>query len=277
VLAQLPQKLPPQNIGVILTNEQKKIYNQLRDETYKDVEGNGIDLDTLPKLTRLKQVCMSLKLLGREETVNPKLNELRRLFKEELSDMKVIIFTQYVQMAKMIAETLKDYKPLVLTGEVKSKDRAVLETTFNEDPSRRIFITTTAGGMGLNLQAGQAVVNYDYLWNPAAMEQIADRCVRIDSKNKFIVMINLVAVGSIEEKILDMLAKKQALSDAVVDGSEDAVKLLKWLTKEEVLGLIEDRYEMTDLELEQVGVTNEYDEELEEEEEQEVEEEAMAS
>jgi superfamily II DNA/RNA helicase len=96
-------------------------------------------------------------------------------------------------------------------------------TRFKEDPDCRVFLSTDAGGVGLNLQSGSVVVNLDIPWNPAILEQRIARVHRM-GQMKGVRVINMVSIGSIEERILDLIRFKRSLfAGALDDDGADTV------------------------------------------------------
>jgi Helicase conserved C-terminal domain len=91
---------------------------------------------------------------------------------------------------------------------------------FKDDPSCRLFLSTDCGGLGLNLQVAQVVINLDLPWNPAKLEQRIARAWR-KHQTRPVSVINLIAEDSIEHRMLPLLALKQALADGVLDGRGD--------------------------------------------------------
>jgi len=97
-----------------------------------------------------------------------------------------------------------------LNGSIPSKKRKDLMSRFREDPSCMVFLSTDAGGVGLNLQSGSVVINMDIPWNPAVLEQRIGRVHRLGQR-KTVRVINFITSASIEERILDLLKFKKSL------------------------------------------------------------------
>lgn len=112
---------------------------------------------------------------------------------------------------------------MLFHGGVPAEQRGALVDRFTSDAQCRLFLSTDAGGVGLNLQhAAATVVNMDLPWNPAKLEQRIGRVHRIGQR-RGVQVINLVAQGSIEEGMLGVLAFKQSLFAGVLDGGDSAV------------------------------------------------------
>ena len=95
---------------------------------------------------------------------------------------------------------------------------------FKEDPACRLFLSTDAGGVGLNLQNASAVVNLDQPWNPAVLEQRIGRVHRL-GQHRPVRVVHFIAQGTIEEGMLGLLAFKKSMFAGVLDGGQDEVFL----------------------------------------------------
>jgi len=95
-----------------------------------------------------------------------------------------------------------------LTGDVPTPKRGALIEQFSDDPRCKVFLSTDAGGVGLNLQAASMVVNLDLPWNPAVLDQRIARAHRHGQLHT-VNVVNLIAKGTIEERMLDTLSAKE--------------------------------------------------------------------
>lgn len=239
VARDLPEKLENDRICE-LAGDQKAIYAQVarevRAQVMGEVERVGLarsQLHILAGLTKLRQAACDPRLLGLPREFahedSGKLIALRELVEECISGgHKVLIFSQFVSMLQIIRHTLDEdgVKYEYLDG--STKDRAERVNTFQTDPAIPVFlISLKAGGTGLNLTAADTVIHYDPWWNPAVEDQATDRAHRI-GQTRVVTTYRLMAEGTIEEKILQLKAKKRELVAAVL--SED-VGGAKKLTK----------------------------------------------
>jgi superfamily II DNA/RNA helicase len=110
----------------------------------------------------------------------------------------------------------------VLHGGLPGKDRKAVLERFKSDPECRVFLSTDAGGVGLNLQTADTVVNLELPWNPAVLEQRIARVHRM-GQSRPVRVVNLVTRGTIEERVLRTLEAKQNLFAGVFDGDEDEI------------------------------------------------------
>jgi SNF2 family DNA or RNA helicase len=143
----------------------------------------------------------------------------------------VLVFSQFVTMLKLMREALDEDKIRYEYLDGSTMDRPERIERFQTDPMITVFlISLKAGGAGLNLTAADTVIHFDPWWNPAVEDQASDRAHRI-GQNKVVTVYRLVAAGTIEEKILELKAKKKDLVASVL--SEDAGGAKK-LTKDDL-------------------------------------------
>ena len=154
---------------------------------------------------------------------SPKLDELAMFIPTVIDDEKVVVFTNFKKFALRIAARLERYAPVLIAGGQTEDASDHAKRLFRDDPNTRILIATSAGERALNLQTGGVLVNMDLPWNPAAYQQRIGRIHRFGSKSTRVLVVNFVMRGTIEEKILKVLKRKQKTFDAVIetDGEDD--------------------------------------------------------
>lgn len=236
VLKDLPERVD-NNFFVELTPPQRKAY-----EEYAQVVAKLLSIlkrrpltpkerDLLLKaLVKMRLICNALALHDRNlsakerERTAPKLGELFNILSDEVANNghKALIFSQWSGMLDLTVPVLKRLNLgfVKLTGDVPAARRGLLIERFFADPDCRVFLSTDAGGLGLNLQAASLVVNLDLPWNPAVLEQRIARAHR-HGQPRAVSVINLIAQDSIEERMLDTLAKKRNVF-ASIFGSEES-------------------------------------------------------
>ncbi len=183
----------------------------------------------LGSLVKMRIVCNALALHDftldekeRERTA-PKLRELRRILSDEVTSNghKALIFSQWTGMLELTEPILErlglGYEKL--TGDVPTHKRGELIERFFEDDDCRVFLSTDAGGTGLNLQAASLVINLDLPWNPAVLEQRIARAHR-HGQSRAVQVVNLIARQTIEERMLDTLAVKRNVFQGVFGDEE---------------------------------------------------------
>jgi hypothetical protein len=175
-------------------------------------------------LANMRMVCDSTFLIDKETFDSPKLDELKYILIDQLdvknSDKKIIIFSEWVLMHKLIGNMLRENNIgfAELNGSVPVKHRGELIHGFESDPDCKVFLSTEAGGSGLNLQVADTLINFELPWNPAKKNQRIGRIDRIGQRSKKLTILNLISSRSIEEQIAAGLIVKQSLFDGVLDG-----------------------------------------------------------
>ena len=149
---------------------------------------------------------------------------------------KILVFSQFVKMLQIIAAELQEEGIPFCYLDGATKDRLGECNRFNRDPKIPVFlISLMAGGTGLNLTGADMVIHYDPWWNPAVEDQATDRAHRIGQK-KTVYVMKMIASGSIEEKVLALQRKKQAVIAATVNTTDAAV--MEKLTAEDLNALL---------------------------------------
>ncbi|MFA9411987.1 MAG: DEAD/DEAH box helicase, partial [Deltaproteobacteria bacterium] len=243
VAADLPDKIEQEMI-VPLAEEQSKLYKQVlgqvRKSVLSEVEKKGVSkaqIQILAALTRLRQVACDPRLMKLPDTDfdaddSGKLGALREIVDEAIDgNHRVLVFSQFVEMLNHIRAALDTDGVQYEYLDGSTKNRIDRVDRFNEDTSVPVFlISLKAGGTGLNLTGADTVVHFDPWWNPAVEDQATDRAHRI-GQTKNVNVYKLIAAGTVEEKILELSAKKRELVSNVLstEGSP-----LKGLTKADV-------------------------------------------
>ncbi len=277
VLKQLPERMD-KNLFVPITEQQRALHTQYADSVAQLVNKwkrfgflNEKDRQMLlNNLGMMRMVCNSTYILDQQTNFQTKLDELFNILDELLLnlDEKVVIFSQWERMTRLIANGLTDRKVKFenLHGGIPGKDRAALFTNFNNDPESRVFLSTDAGGVGLNLQAAANIINMDIPWNPAVLEQRIARIYRMGQK-KNVSVINIIAQETIEHRMLSILKFKSAVAAGILDNGEDSIfagddKFKKFMQSVEALATAEQDTTSTLFdssekeEISQIGVQN---------------------
>ena len=174
-------------------------------------------------LACMRMICDTPYILDEDCRDCPKLEELTEILEEALEDStaKVVVFSEWVRMLELVKAHVAAKKIGFVehTGQIPQKKRREHIRTFKEDPACRVMLSSESGGVGLNLQNANTVVNLDLPWNPAKLEQRIARVWRKHQK-RTVRVVHLVAADSIEEAMIGKLAHKAALADAVLDGAD---------------------------------------------------------
>jgi non-specific serine/threonine protein kinase len=245
VAKELPEKIETV-IFCEMDAEQRHIYDAYRN-TYRSkilgvIEDQGMErsqLTILQGLMKLRQICDSPAILNESEQYpnhSVKLHELTREMSENISNHKVLIFSQFLGMLALIKERLQHLKiPFeYFDGSTSTTERERAIQNFQNNEECRVFlISLKAGGVGLNLTAADYVYIVDPWWNPAVEQQAIDRTHRI-GQTKNIFAYRMICKDTVEEKILQLQERKKSL---VKDIIADDTGFIKKLTKEDVLYL----------------------------------------
>jgi superfamily II DNA or RNA helicase len=231
VLAELPRQIT-NNYYIDLHERQHKIhtgYLQALQPLLNKKYLTPVELKRLQLLLlKMRQVCNSTYLIDRTTHISPKLKELEGLLDELVvqNGHKVVIFSEWTTMTMLIGKHLSQAAiPFVeLSGKIPINKRQALIDEFTSNQNCKVFLSTDAGGTGLNLQAADCVINFELPWNPARLNQRIGRVSRIGQLSSCINVVNLIAKGSIEEKIFAGIQLKTDLFKGVFDGEGDRVE-----------------------------------------------------
>ena len=229
VLGQLPARTD-NTVYVELSDAQRGPYEDQRTTLARLLQKSVLtELDRkriLACIVNLRMLCDSTFLFDKQTNVSPKLDEFAELIQELVAagGHKAVVFSQWEMMLVKAAEVLERLGVgyAVLHGGVPGKDRRDLLERFKQDGTCRVFLSTDAGGTGLNLQAADTVVNLEVPWNPAVLEQRIARVHRMGQERP-VRVVNFVTRGSIEERVLKAIEMKRSLFAGVFDGDSDEV------------------------------------------------------
>lgn len=202
---------------------QRKLYlaelRRSREQVLRTVAEKGLSksrMHVLAALTRLRQICCHPTLVG-SDAESGKTETLLELLEPLLAEgQKVLIFSQFVQMLKVLETECgkREIPTHILTGETKER-QAVVQAFQNDERPSVFLLSLRAAGTGLNLTTASYVVLYDPWWNPAVEAQAIDRSHRI-GQTRTVNAYRLIAPGTVEEKIWDLQQKKaQAIADVL--------------------------------------------------------------
>jgi superfamily II DNA or RNA helicase len=240
VAAELPPKTEIIR-EVPLADDQRDLYETLRlalhEKVRAEVARKGLarsGIIILDALLKLRQVCCDPRLVSLESARrvkgSAKLDLLMTLLPELLAEgRRVLLFSQFTSMLALIEEELmksglgEDRHFVKLTGRTRNRDRPV--DRFQAGEVALFLISLKAGGTGLNLTAADTVIHYDPWWNPAAERQATDRAHRI-GQDKPVFVYKLLTEGTVEQRVADLQARKQALADAMLEGGGAASGIL---------------------------------------------------
>jgi len=234
VIKDLPDKLE-MNVNYNLTSEQATLYAAVVDdmlariESTEGMERRGLILATL---TKLKQVCNHPALFLQDGSClngrSGKLSRLEEMLEEVVaSGDRALIFTQFAGMGTMLRQELQEklgVEVLFLHGKTTRSQREEMVERFQAGMSPIFILSLKAGGFGLNLTAANHVFHFDRWWNPAVENQATDRAFRIGQR-KNVFVHKFVCLGTLEERINQMIEQKKVLAESVIGTGET------WLTE----------------------------------------------
>lgn len=187
-------------------------------------------------LANMRMVCDSTFLIDDTTNESPKLEELKYVLFEKMGiqhkDAKIIIFSEWVKVHQLIGNLLRENNVgfVELNGKIPVKMRGELIHKFESNPEYKVFLSTEAGGTGLNLQIADTIINFELPWNPAKKNQRTGRIDRIGQKSDTLTVYSFITRNSIEEQIASGLLVKQSLFDGVL-GDNKSTNFVDFSTK----------------------------------------------
>lgn len=217
--------LPPKTVideWVDLLPEHRKLYDAIEDGILDEVDKVEMDPDSvLAMVTRLRQAAVCPSILTTESVPASKLERAADLAEQIAGNGdKVVIFSNFKEPCRILAERLKALRPVIATGDVKDSDVSEGIDAFQSDPSRKAMICTISKlGTGVTLTAARYAIFVDASWTAAQNEQAEDRIHRIGSGKPTFVYY-LWASGTIDERVKALLVRKAQLAKWLVDGEK---------------------------------------------------------
>ena len=236
IITDLPEK-NEMEVFTTLTKEQASLYRAVvkdAEAALQDAEGIARKGLVLATLTKLKQVCNHpAQLLHDGSAVAGRSGKLARLT-EMLEEVvaagdRALLFTQFTEMGEIVRRHLQETfgrEVLFLHGGVSRRARDRMVERFQTDPDAPPFflLSLKAGGTGLTLTRANHVFHIDRWWNPAVEDQATDRAFRIGQR-RAVQVHKFVCIGTVEERIHEMIERKKAVAEQVVGTGEG------WLTE----------------------------------------------
>ncbi|WP_291642766.1 DEAD/DEAH box helicase [Clostridium sp.] len=232
IIKDLPEKIETKEYTP-LTKEQATLYGAVVKDCLNKIDNSeGIQRRGLiiSSLTKFKQICnhpaQFLKDDSEIEGRSGKLDSLLEMLEVVVSEGdKSLVFTQFAEMGHILTSEIEKklgVKTLFLHGGTSRKKREELINIFQDegDEPMVFILSLKAGGLGLNLTKASHVFHYDRWWNPAVENQATDRAFRI-GQVKNVHVHKFICMGTLEEKIDEMLERKQALAESIVSTNEN--------------------------------------------------------
>lgn len=200
----------------VLVNQQTKAGNLTLEELDEiNIEDNvedaleAISVNPSEEIEELQRIIATARqaMFQYPDVKVEKLVELIDSLRSEDSNQKIIVFTEFVETVNYVKEHLEKhgYSVTTLDGSMSIDERNEAIREFRENAD--VFISTDAGGEGLNLQFANILVNYDMPWNPMRVEQ---RCGRVDriGQEKNVHIYNFILEGTVEKRVREVIEEK---------------------------------------------------------------------
>ncbi|MCA9657817.1 MAG: DEAD/DEAH box helicase, partial [Myxococcales bacterium] len=225
------QELPPkteQTLFVQMGRTQLGLYNRILKAAKQEIMGRidevGVEksqMTILAALTRLRQICCDPKLLGLPDMTtlpgSAKLDAFKELIADAVgSGSKVLVFSQFVEMQKILGAALEELGVEYLWLHGGTKNREEMVKTFQSKYGPPVFlISLKAGGSGLTLTEADTVIHYDPWWNPAVEDQATDRAHRIGQERP-VNVYRLVCEDTVEQKMVELGQRKREVAEGAL-------------------------------------------------------------
>ena len=237
-------ELPPRTEVVLrceLSDEERSLYQAIhaatRDEVVAKLREGGNVLAALEALLRLRQAsCHAALIPGQKAESSSKVQLLVESVAQAAAEgHKSLVFSQWTSLLDLIEPELKAAGVDFVRLDGSTRDRGEVVRSFQDESGPpAMLISLKAGGAGLNLTAADHVFLVDPWWNPAVEDQAADRAHRI-GQDKPVIVHRLVAMGTVEERILALQQSKRELAEAALSGADKAGAL----TRDDLVALLE--------------------------------------
>ncbi len=238
VLEDMPPKLF-RDAELDLTPEQAERYEKAESEGVIHLEELNESLTVqhvFELVLRLKQICNFDPVTGSSAKLERLVADMEEV---AASGQKAILFSQWTKTIDKLRGPLARFGPLEYHGKIPHKQREQVIDRFKNDPNSHVILMSYgAGSVGLNLQFCRYVFLFDRWWNPAIEDQAINRAHRIGAAGS-VTVTRMLAVGTIEQRIAEVLEAKREMFDALFAGDGDAPTPPSGLTKEEIFGLFD--------------------------------------
>ncbi len=231
--AEVATELPPKHTilrRITLAPDQRELYETIRGTLYETVREQVAErtlaqsrIIVLDALLKLRQACCDPRLVklasARSVETSAKLEDLLEMLQELIPEgRRILLFSQFTSMLDLIKPRLNEIgiKFVELRGD--TRDRAEPVRSFEAGEVPLFLISLKAGGRGLNLTSADTVIHYDPWWNPAVENQASDRAHRI-GQTKSVFVYKLIAVDTVEERILELQQRKAELASIAFNES----------------------------------------------------------
>lgn len=160
-------------------------------------------LDRIPPSTKLRLVCEQIAEILDEDP-----------------ESKVVVFSGFKGMLRFVKQ-MTTFKSVIYDGDMNARQKDAAKQQFARDPDTRLFLSSDAGGYGVNLNMANYLISVDLPWSTGKFEQRESRIIRLSTKFDHVNLVATTVRGSVEDRMFDALTEKHGVADAFVDGKYD--------------------------------------------------------
>ena len=213
------------NEYVEMGKEQAKLYATIHADLANNVSNIKMTNNPLVEFIRLRQATGHPNILASDINESAKFDRMEEIVEDAVENgRKVVVFSNWTEITDRALMRLKRFNPATITGKIKDKELLPQKEKFQEDARCKVIVGTIGKmGTGYTLTAGTVVIFLDEPWNKALKDQAVDRCHRIGTSSN-ITIYTLLCKNTIDERINDLVEKKGAMSDILVDGKIEGDK-----------------------------------------------------
>jgi SNF2 family DNA or RNA helicase len=161
-----------------------------------------------------------------KSATSPKLDAVLEYIKDVLDEdpnNKVVLFSFFKKNLRIIQEaTQKVSESVLFMGGMSAEERDIAKQKFATDPNVRLFLSSDAGGYGVDLPNANYLISYDLPWSAGKLDQRDARIIRLSSIHPHVTITSFVMKGSIEERQYEMLQQKRGINGAFIDKGYDS-------------------------------------------------------
>ena len=219
-LLNLPEKTIIEEV-IEMSDTQKLFYSNIENGIIEEVDKVKLKPNVvMGMILRLRQATACPSILTTKLVPSAKIDRACDLVEQIASEgNKVVIFSTFKQTVELLEQRLKDFKPLIGTGDFEDEIISANVDTFQSNPENKVFIGTWQKcGTGLTLTSANYMIFIDTPWTDAAFTQACDRIYRIGT-DKPVTIYNLITSDTVDEQVLEIINDKAAISDYVLDGT----------------------------------------------------------
>ena len=226
--------LPPKTIipeFVDMDDNHSKFYENIINGIVDEVDKVTIsEKNLLGMVVRLRQATSAPSVLSTKDIIPTKLERACDLVQEIVeSGEKVVIFSSFKEPLYILNEKLKEYNPLLGTGDLQDNEVSDNIDKFQEDDKYKVFLGTTQKmGTGITLTAASYAIFIDTPWTWSDFEQCCDRIYRIGTE-KPVIIYDLICTGTIDERVWNIINRKKDIADYIIDSKTNNIEELKEL------------------------------------------------